>query len=171
MPVHVSSYDGGVDRDSSKNKYPKGSYYRMKNFRLISFNELSNGAVSSVKGNNPITITGGDGYDTHFVIGQAVIRNYLVVWTTPCIDDIGGLGTIWRTDLSVASPSWTKIFEDAGMMLTTQHPISEEAIGYYESATIVNVYWTENFNMYRHINIASVYTGTLDQLDISNPTN
>jgi hypothetical protein len=166
MPVHVSSYEGGIDRDSSKNKYPKGSYYKMKNFRVISFNELSNGAVNSVKGNLPITITGGSGYDDHFVIGYLVVRNYLVAWSTSCIDNTGGIGTIWRTDLSVSSPSWTKIYENAGMLLTTQHPILEESIGYYESNTIINVYWTDNFNMYRHINIASVYTGSLDQLDI-----
>jgi hypothetical protein len=166
MPVHVSSYEGGIDRDSSKNKYPKGCYYKMKNFRVISFDELSNGAVNSIKGNIPITITGGSGYDSHFVIGHIVVRNYLVIWSTPCIDSIGGLGTIWRTDLSVSSPSWTKIYEHAGMMLTTQHPILEESIGYYESNTIINVYWTDYFNMLRHINIASQYSGSLDQLDI-----
>ncbi len=165
MPVHVSSYEGGIDRDSSKNKYPKGSYYKMKNFRLISFEELSNGAVTSIKGNKSITITGSTNSDD-IIIGQHVIRNYLVVWSTNCHDNTGGRGTIWRTDLSIASPVWTKIYENASMMLTTKHPIAEESIGYYESDLIVKVYWTDNFNMIRFINILSTGPSSVDQLDI-----
>ena len=165
MPLHVSSYEQGIDRDSSKNKYPKGSYYKMKNFRLISFEELSNGTVTSIKGNSAITISGATNADD-IVIGYTVIRNYLVVWSTNCHDTTGGRGTIWRTDLSVASPAWTKIYENASMMLTTKYPIMEEVIGYYESSTIIKVYWTDNFNMFRFINILGSAPSSVDQIDI-----
>lgn len=166
MPVHVSSYEQGIDRDSSKNKYPKGSYYKMKNFRLISFEELSNGAVTSIKGNKAITIGGTATNSDDIVIGYIVIRNYLVVWSTNCHDVTGGRGTIWRTDLSITTPLWTKIYESASMMLSTKYPIMEEAIGYYESEDIVKVYWTDNFNMLRYINILGSAPASVDLLNI-----
>ena len=167
MPIHVSSYEGGIDRDTSKNKYGKGTYYKMKNFRLISMEELSNGAVTSIKGNTAITISGVTNTDD-IVIGHISIRNYLVVWTTNCHDTTGGRGTIWRCDLSILAPAWEKVYESASMLLTTQHPIYEEGIGYYESSSIINVYWTDNFNMIRHINIAGTIPKTIsvDMLNI-----
>ena len=169
MSVHVSSYEGGIDRDSSKNKYPKGSYYKMKNFRLISFDELSNGAVTSIKGNKIITIA-----DTHsvlntddIVIGYKVIRNYLIVWSTNN-HTTGGRGSIYRTDLSEATPHWDLVYTDVLMLLTTVYPIYEEAIGYYESDSIIKVYWTDNLNMIRFINVSptAVSPTSVDLLNI-----
>ena len=165
MPVHVNTYDGGIDRDSSKNKYQKNCYYKMKNFRLITFEELSHGAVTSAKGNEVISISGATNADD-IVIGSYSIRNYLVVWSTNCHDTTGGRGTIWRTDLSVAAPAWTSIYESGSMMLTTKYPIYTEAIGYYESDTVIKVYWTDNHNMIRFIDILSVGPSTVDLLDI-----
>jgi len=165
MPVHVNTYDGGIDRDSSKNKYQKNCYYKMKNFRLITFEELSHGAVTSAKGNEIISISGATNADD-IIIGHCSIRNYLVVWSTNCHNTTGGRGTIWRTDLSVAAPSWTKVYESATMMLTTKYPIYTEAIGYYESDTVIKVYWTDNHNMIRFIDILSTGPASVDLLDI-----
>lgn len=167
MPIHQSSYEGGIDRDTSKNKYGKNTYYKMKNFRLISLEELSNGAVSSLKGNKSVTISGVTNTDD-IVIGHKTIRNYFVAWTTNCHDTTGGRGTIWRCDLSILAPAWEKVYESDTMMLTTKYPIYEEAIGYYESSSIINVYWTDYFNMIRHINIAGTIPKTIsvDMLNI-----
>jgi hypothetical protein len=155
-----------MDRDSSKNKYQPNSYYRMKNMRITSFEELSNGVVQSIEG-NILSISFDNIYKDFFVIGHCVIRNYLIVWTTDNTTT-GGTGIIWRTDLSVSIPSWTKIYESADMNLTTAYPIYDEAIGYYEDSDLIKVYWTDNYNMIRHINVAEVYDNTYDvsQLDI-----
>jgi len=172
MAVHVSSYEGGIDRDSSKNKYPKGSYYKMKNFRLISFDELSNGAVTSIKGNKSITIL-----DTHtvlfpddIIIGSIVIRNYLVVWSTNN-HTTGGRGSIYKTNLSETSPHWDRIYTSTSMNLTTKYPIYNEVIGYYEDSNTIKVYWTDNYNMIRFINIMGTGPTTVDGLNILPNTN
>lgn len=163
MPAHVSTYSGGMDRDSSKNKYQPNSYYLMKNMRITSFEELSNGVVQSMNGNT-IAIEAPYGQVNDYIIGHCVIRNYLVVWSTACHDDIGGRGTIWRTDLSVDAPSWTIVYRHVDLKLSTKYPIADEAIGYYEDGEIVKVYWTDNHNMIRYINIVdtSIYNAISD---------
>jgi len=133
----------------------------------MSFEELSNGAITSIKGNSAITISGTGTNADDTIIGYCIIRNWLVVWSTNCHDTTGGRGTICRCDLSAAAPAWNRLCEFNNMMLTTKYPIYNEAIGYYESDDIINVYWTDNFNMIRHINIYdNPYTGTVDTLDI-----
>lgn len=164
MPVHTSSYKGGMDRDSSKNKYQPDSYYKMRNMRLTSFDELSSGAVQSIKG-NVIAIEQPLGYSDDVIIGWCVIRNYLVVWSTADTTEAGGRGTIFYTDLSVSSPSWTIVCQFDDMNLTIQYPIFDEAIGYYEAEDIIKIYWTDNHNMYRFVNIFDP-PATVDQLDI-----
>ena len=151
MPVHSSSYKNGMDRDSSKNKYQPDSYYKLRNMRVTSFEELSNGTIQTLKGNT-LHIEYPQGYLNHVIIGWKVIRKYLIVWSTETNDDIGGKGTIWYTDLSI-SDTWHLVFESDDMLLTAKHPIFDEAIGFYEDETIVKVYWTDNFNMVRFIDI------------------
>ena len=156
MPLHVNTYSGGMDRDSSKNKYQPNSYYLMKNMRLTSFDELGNGTVSSVEGNT-IAIVNPTGYEQDVIIGWCVIRNWLVAWSTDNSGPTGGRGTIWRTDLSLEVSVWIKIFQSNEMYLSTRYPIFDEAIGYYESDSIIKVYWTDNFNMIRFIDILGTY--------------
>lgn len=168
-----------MDKDSSKNKYSPDSYYNMKNFRVTSFDELCNGNVISIKGNTLLLSAptyGGSAYIYDFVIGWKIIRNYLVVWTTDCnTADPGGAdaasrGTIHRTDLSVAVPSWTLVYTNNAMNLTAQHPIYDEVVGYYESDTLIKVYWTDNFNQIRFIDIIAPDITDVSELDILGET-
>ncbi len=171
MPRHVSSYKGGMDKDSSKNKYSPDSYYTMKNFRVTSFEELCNGNIISMNGNEVLLthpVVGEDIYEDDFVIGWKIIRNYLVVWTTDdnTVAPTASRGTIFRTDLSADTPAWTLVYTDNAMNLSAQHPIYDEAVGYYESDTIIKVYWTDNYNMIRFINIMSAGPVDVSFLDI-----
>jgi len=151
MPVHSSSYKNGMDRDSSKNKYQYDSYYKLRNMRITSFEELSNGTIQTLKGNT-LHIEPPQGYPNDIIIGWKVIRKYLVIWSTSTNDLTGGRGTLWYTDLSI-SDTWHNVFESNDMLLTAKHPIFDEAIGFYEDENIIKVYWTDNFNMYRFCNI------------------
>lgn len=166
MPSYVSTYNKGLDRDSSRHKYPQGSYFFLKNMRHITFEELENGAISSVRGNIIHIEIPSKFYDYYIIIGKLIVRNYLVVWATDCNDDTGGNGSIFYVDLSLDIPYYTTVYESANMMLTAKHPIYDEAIGFYEDEDIINVYWTDNFNMFRHINIMGSGPSDVSGLDI-----
>ena len=164
MPNHVSTYSGGMDRDSSKNKYKNNSYYNMRNFRLISFDELSNGTIHSVKG-NVLKLIPPQGYSNHIVIGNKTIRDYHVAWVTDNTSDEGGKGSIWYTKLNNDIPEWVLVIEHEDLKFSTKHPVFEEVIGYYESDDIVKVYWTDNFNMFRSVNLLDP-PSSIDKLNI-----
>jgi hypothetical protein len=67
---------------------------------------------------------------------------------------------IWKVDLSQDSPTPEKVYEGA-LQLTKSYPIYNEVVGYYMNEDIQKVYWTDNYNYLRSINIAG---DDLDQL-------
>jgi len=177
MPLHVQTYQDGMDRDTAPNKYSPASYFKMRNMRLSDFDELANGAPQSIKGNF-LKLSPPLGYEDWFVIGYCVIRDYLVVWATDSMDDNpGGVdaslaadpasdGVIFYTDLSQAVPAWTPSYTNPAMNLTTAHPINKQAVGYYYDDEKIKVYWTDFFNQLRHIDILTPGISDVSELDM-----
>jgi hypothetical protein len=47
--IYPSTFDKGMDQDTSVNKYSNSKYYLAKNLRLITNESLSSGAMSNLK--------------------------------------------------------------------------------------------------------------------------
>jgi hypothetical protein len=72
MDKHTITYTGGLDRDSSVNKYDNTHYYYSKNFRIVTQDELSTGALENILGTTEL-FTVNDSYepsDTQLVINS-----------------------------------------------------------------------------------------------------
>ena len=98
------------------------------------------------------------------IIGYAVLRDQIILFTTS-IDGgseeaIGGAGQLWKLNVVENTNSFQGIqsfvecvyARDQCINFTKQHPI--EAIARYEKIDIQGVYWTDNFNAPRKLNIS-----------------
>ena len=76
----VNSYNGGLDRDTSFNKFESNRYFYLENMRLISDNESASGALVNFK--SPAARLKAslrpDNDDT--IIGVIPVREFLVIF-------------------------------------------------------------------------------------------
>ena len=73
-----NTFNQGLDRDSSKNKYDNVHYWDANNMRLITQEGLSGGAMENLRGAQyRINVNSG-----HYVCGHVVLGDYLIIWTT-----------------------------------------------------------------------------------------
>ena len=98
------------------------------------------------------------------VIGYTPLRDFIYLFTTNIKDEPGGPGQIWKLyikpgiDNLYGIRSYIECVYARGscMNFTKDHPI--EAIGRYEKKDIQGVYWTDNYNPPRKLNVASGLT-------------
>lgn len=94
------------------------------------------------------------------VIGFTTIRDDIYLFTTNydggSEDADGGPGQIWRLtyDHATKEPNLLCVYSRFTCInFTKQHPI--QAIGRYENANTQGIYWTDNFNPPRKLNVAN----------------
>ena len=147
----------GMQRDLSVSKHPAQFLYDGHNIRLTSREDNTLLAITNEKGtlNTDVTVEG-------TYLGHALLNQYLIIFSK---DTEGGKDRITRINLADTSQSATTVLcnEDLGFQL--DHPI--EAIVSFENDNIQKVYWTDNLNPPRLINISpsndekiSSYTST-----------
>jgi hypothetical protein len=95
------------------------------------------------------------------IIGSTNLRDDIILFTTEDETKFGGEGQIWRISYnkSTLEPKVELVF--AGPLnFSTQHLI--EAVARYETNKIIRVYWTDNFNSVRNLNIVDPKRWGLD---------
>jgi len=50
--AHINSFEGGIDQDTSVNKYSNNSYYDAEDVRIVTNGSLSNGCLVNINGND-----------------------------------------------------------------------------------------------------------------------
>jgi hypothetical protein len=134
--------------------------------------------VTSLSG----TLTSEDGYQESSIdaissvtpIGYCTLRDSLIVFSTS-----GNLdGQIWEItyERSNLSPTITLLY-NALLNFSVDNPIYDEAIGRYETEDIQRVYWTDNSNPVRTVNIRDEdllaldpnITGIVPSVELSKP--
>jgi hypothetical protein len=159
MERFVNTYSDGMDQDSSLNKFDPKHYFEAWNFSPLTDQGLANGAMNSIRSTlyrlNPSLAD-----SSYYIIGHCVIRNYLVIFTTTCTAaDPGGAdpeGTDGITTLDLTDPTLSPVvfpFTMSGLNFSTQHPIFDQTVGRYERSDFIKVWWTDNFNVLRGMNI------------------
>ena len=184
MAKFKNSFLNGMDKDSSKNKYDNQHYYDANNVRITSQEGLSGGALEDIEGSlKRIDISGGVG--NQIVIGSCVLRDDVIIFLT---DNFTNTPTGGSTDYIIRIPveelegltgtnvvtvdfvNYHKIDDpDDGynliytgnMWFCSGNPI--QAIPRYENIYVKKVYWVDDYNPLRYINI--VYDAELNDIE------
>ena len=186
MTKLVNGFGSGMDRDSSKNKYDNQHYYDAKNFRIVTQEGLSGGALENIRGTQYRLNIDPD-IDGSEICGHTVLGEYLIIWTTTNTGTPNGTSTdrVWKVPISSLEALTgvsvlvldTDYFWDGGnliyeenMWLSTQNVI--KAIPRYENDDIQKVYWVDGYNRLRHLNVVhnadtnDLTTMSLDKLEV-----
>jgi hypothetical protein len=187
---HISTFSKGVDQDTSVNKLSNDVYFDAENFRIISNESSSSGAISTVKGNTlRLSFPVGD-----VVLGFCKIRSNIDTDKDAIVffnyNGEGGTtskiylfdGDPFRVgenvDMSGLLASHTYngtytyesglIYANSGLAFDPSHPIKAE--GRYESEEIRKVYWVDGLNNIRYMILDRVSTGDSVTIFDVNPT-
>jgi len=138
----------GLQRDVSVSKHPVTFLYDARNIRLTAREGKDTLlSITNEKGTEDTKVTIQGTY-----LGHCLLNNYLVVFSadktsTPYAD------YIYRIDLSVSSLTKVTLFKGK-LNFQLDHPL--DVVGSFESSTVQKVYWTDNYNQPRVINICSI---------------
>lgn len=182
---HINTFAQGIDKDSSKNKYDNTHYYHAENFRMLTQDEMSSGALENIKGSR-LRVNFTEGANSADIISMYTLYNTVIIWTNQFAAE--GIDYIWSipiNDLKDAEENDTIITitstEDyvhnggylvykADMGLSTTDPIY--AVGRIENALLKKIYWVDGVNRLRHLNIVhnsetnDLENLTVDQLEV-----
>lgn len=178
MPKSRNTYNKGLNQDASRSKYDPSNYYDALNLRIVTHDGLSTGSIENEKGNALTfsipnlaaeTLSHSDGTTTAVpaqtnlqIIGWCAVNKYIVIFTTADSSTLGGPGQVWAIEYDENTN--TVLNAIGGVLNTTDHLIYNgllnfstyyriEAEGRYENSNTVRVYWTDNYNQLRTVNI------------------
>jgi hypothetical protein len=165
IDIAVNTFLGGIDTDTNLLKYSPTKYLSANNIRIVSQTGNSTGCVETAKGTNlvfelpniPQTTyeTGGeDGTiiipaQTNFkIIGWCNINNLIVIFTTTT----DGYGQLWKCSINSNETLTNPILvynRDLGFSVDKRI----KAYARYENSTTIRVYFIDDLNQLRSINI------------------
>jgi hypothetical protein len=110
----------------------------------------------------PFTVTTIPSQAGLIIIGWGEIRDTVVLFTTNERSDasvpqqLNSFGQIWKVNIdSITDTASLELIYNNLLNFTTKHPIHKETqtVGRYELSEVQRIYWTDNFNKPRNINI------------------
>ena len=161
---------GGINRDTSPLLTPKNFVYENRNIRLVSDIEKTTLSAVTERGTKVVTLTG-QRYIPGTIIGATTIGDYLLVFSVDesselykdyiirfnISEDVLYGKVLYKGRANIGSVPASDKLE---LGFSAEHPI--ETISYYENEALIKVYWTDNYNRPRVINILEA---DLDGLD------
>ena len=184
-------FDKGMSQDPAKDKRDPSSYYYMNNFRVVTEDGSSTGSLENEKGHilaftvpdlPQMTLGNGDIIPAQSdlrIIGWCTIVDEIIIFTTNEVQEspVNGYGQIWRVEFdentgtipnlltgSTLDPTIHLIYTNK-INFTSYHRIGR-AVGSYENKNTKRVYWTDNYNPVRTINIADPDVANLDPANL-----
>lgn len=153
MKKHLNTFDKGLNRDYSKNKFPNNCYYNAEGLRLVTNDGLSSFALTNIEGNT-LSASLDSGWTIHGQQAWCVLRNKLIILaigSTPGTNDRIYQFTITSTGALTSKT----ILYTGNLGFNIIYPI-KKLIGVFESDTIQKIYWTDGYNRIKFCNIADV---------------
>lgn len=161
----LNTFVAGMNLDASKTSQKVNTYSDAWNVRLVTDDGGTQGALINIKGDDQTVV-----FPTpEYVLGYGVIREDLYLFTTPLSNE--GEGKIWKVDIyDSTTANLTLIYSNTGLNFTRDFPIGK-AIGRYETATIQRLYWTDDNNTIRVINVKDpdISLLTVDNIALNSP--
>lgn len=146
MQKQVQFKTVGMQRDLSESAFNPKFAYENKNIRITPTDDNTLFSITNEKGNISLPIEGIGDYIEGTPIGQAIIANEWIVFTTGDKDTIYKL---WFEGNTLKGA----ILYSGDLNFSVEHPI--ETLIFYENDDIKKVYWVDGLNQPRVINIAA----------------
>lgn len=142
----------GMQRDLSVSKFSSEYAYENKNIRIMSTDDNTLLSIVNEKGTKEVSNIEGIDSIKGLPIGQAVLGNYLVLFTT---DQDNKKDYIYRITVEGESFHGKVLYDSSNgnLNFSPYHPI--ETLCYYENVDVQKVYWIDGINQTRLINIVS----------------
>lgn len=136
----------GMNRDLSVSAFSSEFAYENKNLRITASEDNTLMSLTNIRGtkDSEITLSGTP-------IGQAVIDNIWVIFTTSNSEDNSKKDKIYRVEIDKEDRIKYVVLYQGNLSFSTKNPI--ETLTYYENSKIKKVYWTDGNNQGRVINI------------------
>lgn len=150
----------GMQQDISKSKFSNEYAYEVRNARLLATDSQTTFAVTNEKGNkeyivtdgkNPVAIKG-------TILGHCEVNDYIVLFTHDT--NTSPKDHIYRIDTK--TNIMTTVLE-GDMSFDIDYKI--ETIGWFESESIIKVYWIDGKNQPRYVNIADGAVNDISVID------
>lgn len=152
MQKNISFKVKGMQRDLSASAFNSEYAYENKNIRIMPTNESTLLSIINEKGTKPVSINGiGDSIDG-VPIGQSVIDDELIIFTTNIGSSTSIKDKIYKVWFNGEALEGKKLFE-GNLNFDYSHPI--ETLAFYENSDIKKVYWVDGKNQPRVINVAA----------------
>lgn len=160
MPLHISTFKGGLDLDTNVNAYDNQHYPYALNLRILNDGNSTSGTLTSMEDsevliNIPLSYT---------VVGLSKIRDNLILFTRN-----GATGKIYLIPFDSLS---TGINLADYLLIEKQFNFGDnvQIVARYETPTLQKIYWVDGVNVPRFANIAltaSDFVGmSLDEFNI-----
>jgi hypothetical protein len=166
---HINTFSGGIDRDTSVNKYDNTHYYDAENIRPISNNTFTSGAISNVDGllekvdfeNISVNAPSGSFISNITIYKVIVIRDHLVVFANFSLTILNELDPGKIVDGIITADLVDGEFTNFNIPIYyydgSSNPLDfhkdMSVVGRYESQNIQKVYWADGVNPLRVANI------------------
>lgn len=146
MQKQVQFKTVGMQRDLSESAFNPKFAYENKNIRITPTDDNTFFSITNEKGNISLPIEGIGDYIEGTPIGQAIIANEWIIFTT------GEKDTIYKLWFEGDTLKGTILYS-GDLNFSVEHPI--ETTIFYENDDIKKVYWVDGLNQPRVINIAA----------------
>ena len=146
MQKQVQFKTTGMQRDLSESAFNPKFAYENKNIRITPTDDNTLFSITNEKGNAPLSIEGIGEYLQGTPIGQAIIDNEWVIFTTGDKDIIYKL---WFDNNTLKG----EILYSGQLKFSTENPL--ETLVSYENNETKKIYWVDGLNQPRVINIAA----------------
>lgn len=94
------------------------------------------------------------------IIGSTYINNDIYLLTTVTDNEPGGDGLIWKFSYDESLLNFNSnvklIYHSTDLRFCKQHPIFNECKGNYENINVQKIYWTDEYNSLRNLNVADI---------------
>jgi len=159
-----NSYNGGLDQDISKQKYPENKIYDCFDFRILTDEGLSTGALENVKGNildfdiiSDFTAQGIAVTTNIKVIGSSLVREETVLFAVDEVAGIDYIAKVFKNNLGIKEVKciWLSSAITGRLNFSITYPITDE-VPRYENSKVKKTYFTDNNNSLRWLNIKTL---------------
>lgn len=165
------SFIKGMNRDFSKNKFPKEAYYYLLNGRILNDDDASLSDIINLKGNTEANINDNSLVRSNYsIIGYTTIQNDIILFyaetTATGVDDYTSYSIIDRlVYLGNNAYSRVEIWNGIGLNFRIDKKI--RAVSIYESENVEKIYWVDDNNSMKQANIAEDISSQIaNQFDI-----